>query len=376
MTMELDSRQIDLQEKYRDLGQRLGTRLADRTDVMPDDVWAWCGEQGLLRLVVPEELGGLGYSALDTVLAMEGLGLGCSDLGFLFALNAHIWGSVLPLATLGDEEQIRQFLPPLLDGRQIGAHAITEPGAGSDVRAMEATVTRDADQLVLNGHKQFITAAPVAKLFVIYARQPGAGEDHLSAVIVPAGTPGLSVRDQPKLGLRGAPMGEVLLDECRVPASNLLGEPGSGMAQFTTALEWERCCILAPVLGAMQRQLDRAVRWSRQRRQFGQTIGRFQAVSGRVVDMKLRLDIGQLLLYRAAGLKEGGRRAPLETSEAKLYISEAFVSSSLDAMQIQGGRGYLADAQEAIDLRDAPAGTLFSGTSEIQRNIIARFLGL
>ncbi len=376
MSFVLTATQTELRDRHVDLGRELDALIAGRDDPLPPSAWAWCGEQGLLGMPVARSMGGGGMSALEAVLAMEGLGTGCRDLGFLVAANAHLWGTALPLSSLGTDEQRSRHLPGLLDGTCVGAHCITEPDAGSDIHEMRTTLRVDGTELVLSGHKHFITGAVRAGLFLVYARDPAAGDDALSAALVPADSPGLTVVDQPKLGLRGAPIGEVLLEDCRVPRANLLGKPGAGMAQFATALEWERACIFAPFLGTMRRQLERTIRHARRRRQFGQPIGRFQSTGNRIVDMRMRLDIGRLLLYRTASLKEGGRRAPLEASEAKLYISEAFVSSSLDAMQVRGGAGYLSDSAEARDLRDAPAGTLFSGTSEIQRVIIARFLGL
>lgn len=376
MSFVLTPAQLELRERHKDLGRELQAILDESSGPLPAPAWSWCGRQGLLGLVVPEDLGGVGLDALDGVLAMEGLGTGCTDLGFLIAVNAHLWGTVLPIVSLASPEQRARFLPGLVDGTTVGAHCITEPEAGSDVHGMTTTVIIDGDELVVSGCKHFITGASRAGLFLVYARDPEAGADALSAVLVPADTAGLTVIDQPKLGLEGAPMGEVRLDGCRIPRSLLLGRAGAGMAQFGTALEWERACIFAPVLGAMQRQLDRSIRFARKRRQFGQPIGRFQSVANRIVAMRMRLDVGRLLLYQVAGLKADGGRAPLEASEAKLHISESFVRSSRDAMQIRGGAGYLADAEEARDLRDAPAGTLFSGTSEIQRVIIGRFLGL
>jgi alkylation response protein AidB-like acyl-CoA dehydrogenase len=376
MSFALTPSQIDLRVRHTELGRQLAELLQRLDGPLPADAWRWCGERGLLGPIVSRDLGGGGQSALDTVLAMEGLGAGCPDLGFLIAVNAHLWGTVLPLATLGSDGQRAAWLPPLLAGELVGAHCITESEAGSDVHGMATTIAVDGDGLRIDGHKQFITGASRAGLFLVYGRDPAAGDAALSAVLLPADTPGLEVIDQPKLGLTGAPMGEVRLDGCRAGRDQLLGRAGAGMAQFATALEWERSCIFAPVLGAMQRQLDRAVKRARGRRQFGQPIGRFQSVANRIVDMRMRLDVGRLLLYQVASLKNDGGRAPLESSQAKLHISEAFVRSSLDAMQIHGGTGYLADSEEARDLRDAPAGTLFSGTSEIQRVIIARFLGL
>ena len=331
--------------------------------------WSLLGQEGGFRLPLPPESGGRG--ALATVEAMEAMALGCRDLGFLFAASAHLWGGVLPLVSHGTPEQIETVLPGMLDGSTIVAHGVTEPETGSDVASLRTRIDEVDGRLRISGRKHLVTAAPVADLFVIY----GQGAGGLRGALVPRGCPGLVVREQKKLGLLGAPMGEVDLD-CELPASSALGPAGAGMALFQSALEWERIGIVAPLLGAMDRQLQRTVARARSRKQFGQPIGRFQAVAHRIVDMKLRLDIGRLLVARAAGLQEAGMRAPMEAAQAKLWVTEAFYASSGDAMRTWGGLGYLEDSEEARDLRDAAAGPFYSGTSDVQKNIIARLLGL
>lgn len=360
-------------ERYRGLGAEIATLLKDDGGAEAGFRRAFrrLGEAGIFGLPLPTEQGGGGLGAVATMDAMEGLGLGCSDLGFLFAASAHLWGSVLPLASHADPKLLETFLPGLVDGSIISSHGVTEPDAGSDVGALATRIEERGDELSIRGTKTFITAAPIADLFIVYGRD-AAG---LRAALVPADVGGIEVKDQPKLGLHGAPMGEVRFD-CRVPAELALGPAGAGMAMFHTALEWERIGIVAPLLGAMERQLERAIRRARRRRQFGQAIGRFQSVSNRIVDMKLRLDVGRMLVRRAAGLKEDGKRAPLEAAEAKLYVSEAFLDSSMDAMRTHGAAAYLEGSEEARDLRDAAGGPFYSGTSDVQRNIIARFLGL
>ncbi len=356
-------------ERYRGLGAEIATILQG------EDGFRWAferlGEAGIFGLPLPAEEGGGGVGAVATMDAMEGLALGCADLGFLFAASAHLWGSVMPLAAHGEPALVKRFLPGLLSGALVSSHGVTEPEAGSDVSAMTTRIEQTGDELAIRGTKVYITAAPIADLFIVYGRDQAG----LRAALVPGDTPGIEVRDQPKLGLDGAPMGEVRFD-CRVPADLALGPAGAGMAMFHTALEWERIGIVAPLLGAMDRQLERAIRRARRRRQFGQAIGRFQSVSNRIVEMKMRLDIGRMLVRRAAGLKEDGKRAPLEAAEAKLYVSEAFLASSMDAMRTHGAASYLEGSEEARDLRDAAGGPFYSGTSDIQRNIIARFLGL
>jgi alkylation response protein AidB-like acyl-CoA dehydrogenase len=360
-------------ERYRPLGKEIAELLQEEGQHGSPFRRAFrrLGEAGIFGLPLPEEQGGGGFGAVATVDAMEGLALGCSDLGFLFAASAHLWGSVMPLASHAAPNVVERFLPGLIDGSLISSHGVTEPEAGSDVAALTTRIEEHGDELRVRGTKTYITAAPIADLFIVYGRD-SAG---LRGVIIPGDTPGIEVRCQHKLGLDGAPMGEVRFD-CRLPTDLALGPAGAGMAMFHTALEWERIGIVAPLLGAMDRQLERSIRRARRRRQFGQPIGRFQSVSNRIVDMKLRLDIGRMLVRRAAGLKEDGKRAPLEAAEAKLYVTEAFLASSMDAMRTHGAEAYLQDSEEARDLRDAAGGPFYSGTSDVQKNIIARFLGL
>jgi alkylation response protein AidB-like acyl-CoA dehydrogenase len=369
--------QQTLRDRFATLGAELEPLLqAAAPGAMPRPAWQRLADSGIFGFPVPKSAGGTGRGALDTVLAFEGLGLGCADLGFLFAANAHLWGAVLPLALHGDARQIARWLPPLLDGRTVGAHGVTEEGTGSDVRGMATTMEAHGDLLRVRGSKAYITCAPRADTFLVYTRDARieTARPELGAVLLER-SDGVATDVQDKMGLRGAPMGTMTFDVV-VPGDRAVGAPGSGMAMFTTALEWERACVFAPFVGAMDRQLVRCVRRARSRRQFGSPIGRFQAVSHRIADMKTRLDLSRMLLYRAATAKEGGARAPVEAAQAKLYIAEAFLQSSIDAVRIAGGSGYLDEADAAIELRDAMGGPLFSGTSDIQKNIIAGFLGL
>ena len=215
-------------------------------------------------------------------------------------------------------------------------------------------------------------------MLLVYAAVQGSpGLAGLSAFLVDAATPGLEVSSAfEKMGLRTSPMGEVALTDCLIPAGNRLGPEGAGMAVFNSSMEWERSCLFASTVGAMQRQLDACVEYARSREQFGQPIGKFQSVAGMLADMYVRLEAARLLIYRVAWLKQQGRSAPAEAAAAKLFTSEAWVRSSQDAIQTHGAWGYLKDAGIERDLRDAVAGTIYSGTSEIQRVILARMLGL
>jgi hypothetical protein len=309
---------------------------------------------------------------------MEGLGYACPDGGLLFAINACLWTVTLPILKYGDESQKRRFLPRLCDGSVVGANAASEPAAGSDVFAMTTRAERTDRGWVINGRKTWCTAAPVADLFVVFATtEPSRKALGISAFLVPAGTPGLRVvREIPKMGTRTAPMGELVLEDCRLPADALLGRENRGAEIFQSALEWERGGILAPTLGTMRRQLDRTVEHARKRQQFGQPIGKFQAVAHKIVDMAIRLETARLLVYKYAWRKSRGEDATTESSMAKLHVSECFVQNSLTAVQVFGALGYTVETGLERDLRDSIGGTIYSGTNEIQRNIVARRLGL
>jgi hypothetical protein len=255
---------------------------------------------------------------------------------------------------------------------------MSEPDSGSDAYSLHARATRQADGYVLNGTKMFVTNAPVADMVLIFTTvDPAKKIGGVTAFLVEKGTPGFTVsRNIDKMGLRTAPMGEVILQDCFVPTESRLGPEGAGSAIFNSSMEWERSCILGSHVGAMERQLENSIRYARERRQFGQPIGKFQAVSNRIADMKVRLETARLLLYKVAWLKQTGQPAVMEAAVAKLYLSESFVQSSLDAIRTYGGYGYMTEFEVERDLRDAVGGTLYSGTSDIQRVIIARWLGL
>jgi hypothetical protein len=243
---------------------------------------------------------------------------------------------------------------------------------------MRTRAARHGDTYVLTGTKAFVTNAPVADVFVVYATIDRAlGATGITAFIVEKSTPGLTIgKHAEKMGLRTSPMAEVVLDDCVIPAENRLGREGRGGEIFECSMEWERGCILGSFLGVMRRQLEQCVAHARSRRQFGSPIGKFQSVANRIVDMRMRLDASRPLVYRIGNLKEQNKKALLEASIAKLFVSEALVQSMLDAVQIHGGYGYMTEQGVERDLRDAIASTLYSGTSEIQRNVIARCLGL
>ena len=284
----------------------------------------------------------------------------------------------MPIAEYADVELRRTLVPRLASGALIGANAITEAEAGSDVAAVKTTATRDGDHYTLNGTKSYVTNGPVADVFLVYAAtHADRGFFGLSAFVLDKGTRGLVVgRSFPKIGLHSAPTCEVYFENCRVPASRRLGEEGQGISIFQASMGWERGCLFAAYLGAMDRDLGVAISFARERRQFGRPIGKNQAISHRIADMKLRLEGARLLLYRACWLKDHGRESTLDTSLAKLAVSEAAVQSGLDLLRIHGSIGISGESGIAESLFNALPSTVFSGTSEIQRDLISRSLGL
>ncbi len=340
--------------------------------------WSRCARLGIQGLPVPVAYGGRGLGLPETIAAMEGLGYGCEDNGLVFALNACLWTNTLPILRYGTEDQRRRYLPGLCDGHLVGANGASEAEAGSDIFAMQTTAVRAEGGWTLDGRKTWVTSGPVADLFVCYATtDPARGILGISAFIVPRETPGFRVvREIAKLGIRTVPMGELAFEGCRLPADALLGREGRGAEVFNASMEWERGAILAGTLGAMRRQLERCIEHARTRRQFGQPIGKFQAVAHRIVEMAVRLDTCRPLVYRIGRLKEMGRDATTEAAMAKLHVSRCYVENSLDAVQVFGAAGYAAESGIERELRDSVGSLIYSGTNDIQKNLIARGLGL
>lgn len=379
MDFSLTRQQTERQRRIREWAERtlnddLATR--DRERDFNRAAWRASADLGLPGLIAPSVHGGAQLDPVSAMSALEALGRGSRDNGFSFALNAHLWGCVHPLAAFGSDEQKRAYLPRLSNGEWIGALAATERDAGSDISSLRTQAKRRGDEYVLAGDKALITNAPVADLLVVLATvAQERGAFGLTAFLVERGASGLRVSERvDKMGLSTAQMGEVTLDGCVVPARNRLGAEGAGLAIFNHAMEWERGFIMAFAVGAMERILEVCLAYARQRRQFDRPIGEFQAVSNRLVDMRLRWEAARLLLYRFAWLKQEGRAALAESAMAKLAISDSWVRSCEDAMRIHGGHGYLTETGIERELRDALASLSYSGTGEIQRQIVARWM--
>ncbi len=355
-----------------------GLSERDEKSQFSHENWRKCAQFGIHGLSFPEEYGGSGDDIMSTMLVMEGLGYGTRDNGLVFAINAQMWSVQHPIMVFGTEEQKKKYLPGLCSGDLIGAHGMTEPDSGSDAYSLRTRAEKVDGGYVLNGSKMFVTSAPICDIAVVFATvDPSKGIGGVTGFIIEKDTPGFSLSIPiHKMGLRTSPMGELIMEDCFIPDGNRLGREGAGVSIFSSSMEWERSCILASHIGAMERQLKTNVRYARVRRQFGKPIGKFQSVLNRIADMKVRLETARLLLYKVAWLKKEGKTAITEAAMAKLYISECFVQNSIDAIRTHGGYGYMTEFEVERDLRDSIGGLLYSGTSDIQRTIIARMMGL
>lgn len=371
------------EQVYLHTMQFVKNRLADDYD--PNESywkrtqWLLCGEAGLLGLSVPVSYGGGGYKAQTTARALEAFGTACKDMGLVFSTSAHLFACCMPIAQFGCEEIREQYLPSLCSGAYIGANAITEKGAGSDIYALNCRAIRDNDgSYILNGTKSYVSNGPMADTFVVYARtNPAHGYLGISAFVLEREMPGLVVGEPfHKMGLVSTPACQIALHDCRLPEQYRLGQEGQGAQIFQYSMQWERCCLFASYVGAMERQLQQVLHYAQQRRQFGSSLGKKQVIAHRIADMKLRLETARLLLYRACWLFDQGKDASLAISLSKLAISEAAVQSGLDAIHIHGSSGITRELGIERMLRDAIPSTIFSGTSEMQRDLIAREIGL
>ena len=361
-------RELNAGAQQRDLA-----RSFDRT------LWSKCGDLRLQGLAVPIEHGGRGLDPLSCAMALEALGYGCLDGGLVFAIGAHLLAAAVPLWKHGSEAQRSTYLPRMCNGAWVAANAMTEPDAGSDVFSITTRAVPDADGFRLTGVKTLITNAPTADVAIIFAvtDQEKGFHGGLTAFLVELSTPGV-VRLEPHhtMGVRSCPVGELRLDNVFVSPEAVLGGVGGGSGVFTTAMDWERTCLFATHVGAMDRLLELAIKRARTRRQSGLPIGKFQSVSNRLADMKVNLEAARLLVYQAAWRLEFARTVSLEAAIAKLFTSESLLEAAISAVRIHGGSGLFEENDVERALRDAMSSTIYSGTSDIQRNIIARWLGL
>ena len=362
-------------QRGRQLGEDLGESdliAMDRDQQFDAQAWKQLAAARVLRMCLPASVGGDGRTYAQLVEVLRGLGLACRDNGLLFALGAHLWACLYPISVFATRTQRARYLERLMSGELIAAHAATEEQAGSDIGAIQTTARKLSDCYVLNGAKSFITNAPIAGLFLVLARVDETRG--LTAFLVERESAGLKCSaNVPKMGLRTSQMGTVEFRDCTIPLSSVLGEEGGGMTVFACSMELERVFILAPAIGAMERLLQRCVDYSRARCQSGKPIA---PVGNRIVEIKRRIMCCHALLTSFAVRKDLGGFLGVESAMAKLQISEAWVETCLDAMQIHGGKGYLVEGEIERELRDAIASRIYSGTSDVQRSAIATFMRL
>ena len=351
----------------------------DRAQTFPRELWRQCAAVGLLGLPAPEEYGGVGADPLSCAIALEALGYGCRDGGLVFSICAHVLACVVPVWQHGSEEQKARYLGGLCDGTLIGAHAITEADSGSDSFAMRLRAERSGGGWRLNGSKTFISNGPVADVVVVFAVTDADKGFHggVTAFLVERGVAGFSSGQKfAKMGLRTSPVGELVFEDALLPDEAVLGAVGGGASVFGTAMDWERSLLVAAHVGTIERLLETSIAYARTRSQFGQAIGKFQAVAHKIADMKVHLEAARLLVYRTASRLTVSRSISLDAAVTKLFVSESLVRTALDAVQLHGGYGFMEEYEVERALRDAIGSTLYSGTSEMQRNIIGRWLGL
>ncbi|WP_129727469.1 acyl-CoA dehydrogenase [Ectobacillus funiculus] len=331
-------------------------------------------ELGLTGIPWPEEYGGIGSDYLAYCIAVEELSRVCASTGV--TLSAHVSLAGWPLYTFGTEEQKQLYLRPLAEGKKIGAYGLTEPGSGSDAGGMKTTAKRDGDHYVLNGSKIFITNGGVADIYIVFAlTDPGVKHRGTSAFIVEANAPGFSIgKKEAKLGIRSSPTTEIIFEDCRVPARNLLGAEGQGFKIAMQTLDGGRNGIAAQAVGIAQGALDAAVAYAKERRQFGKPIIEQQGIAFKLADMATQVEAARLLTYQAAWLESTGLPYSKESAMSKLFAGDAAMKVTVEAVQVFGGYGYTKDYPVERFMRDAKITQIYEGTQEIQRLVISRIL--
>ncbi|MGQ9559802.1 MAG: acyl-CoA dehydrogenase [Candidatus Oleimicrobiaceae bacterium] len=378
MDFALSADQRLVQEMVREFAQKELKPMAatiDQTQQFPWDNLTKMAKLGLLGMIVPEEYGGGGMDFVSLAVAIEEISRVCASTGVITAVNNSL--VAYPILTFGNEEQKRAYLPLLCSGQKVGAFALTEPVAGSDVAGMQSSARRDGGHYVLNGAKRFITNGGEAGVYVVFAyTDPGQRHKGISAFIVERGYPGFTVgKHEETMGIRASANCELVFEDCKVPVENLLGREGEGFKIAMHTLDVSRIDIGAQAVGLAQGCLDEALRYSRERRQFGEPIANFQFIQGMLAQMATSIEAARLLVYRAAWLKDSGaKRFSVEASMAKLFASEVAVECARKAVQIHGGYGYSREFAVERLYRDAKVMEIYEGTSQIQSLVIARGL--
>jgi isovaleryl-CoA dehydrogenase len=346
----------------------------DRTNEFPRDLWPQMGELGLHGITVEEEYGGIGLGYLEHVIAVEEISRASASVGLSYGAHSNL--CINQIRRNGSEEQKRRYLPKLIAGEHLGALAMSEPGSGSDVVSMRTRAEKRGDRYVLNGNKMWITNGPGADVLVVYAKtDPDAGPRGMTAFIIEKGFKGFSTQQKlDKIGMRGSDTCELVFEECEVPEENVLGQVGRGVNVLMSGLDYERAILAAGPLGIMQACMDVVLPYIHERKQFGQPIGTFQLVQGKVADMYVNMNAAKAYVYAVAKACDRGETTREDAAGAILYAAEQATKCALDAIQLLGGNGYINDYPTGRLLRDAKLYEIGAGTSEIRRMLIGREL--
>ncbi|MGH2718166.1 MAG: acyl-CoA dehydrogenase family protein [Actinomycetota bacterium] len=382
MDYDLPDETVELRRVVRDFAEgevRPRAADADANGELPMDVVAGMGQLGLFGLVIPEAYGGAGAEFINLCVAIEELAR--VDSSVAITLSAGVGLGAMPFVLFGSEEQRQAWLPPMAAGEVLGAFGLTEASGGSDAGALRTTARDDGEEWVIDGAKAFITNAgtPISRVVCVAAITGAAerGGKQISTICVPHGTPGFTVgRAYRKLGWRASDTRELIFEDCRVPLGNLVGERGAGYRNFLTILDGGRVAIAALAVGLAQGCLEESMSYARRRTAFGREIGGYQAIQFKLADMATRIAVAREQVYKAAWLRDRGRPFKTAASMAKLFASEVAMDAAREAVQIHGGYGYIEEFAVARHFRDAKILEIGEGTSEIQRMLIARELGL
>ncbi|NLL73447.1 MAG: acyl-CoA dehydrogenase [Clostridiales bacterium] len=348
---------------------------SDSLESFSPQVWEKISEFGLLGITVDEKYGGLNESYLTAAIVFEALGYGCENNGLIFMINNHIWVAQNLIYLYGSETLKEKYLEDMVAGKRIGSIAITEAESGSDAFGMTTQAVLDGEDYILNGTKMFISNGPIADIFIVFAVTEKEPKKKITAFVVEKQFLGVSTgADIEKMGLGACPTSEIILDQVRVPKENILGNFNSGSYILMGAIEWERFYEFVPHIGAMKRVIERCGRYAKERKQFGKSIEEYQAISHKIADMEIKLELARLMMYKIAWLKDNQRNAFKEVSMFKIFVSESYIKACRDAMQIFGAYGYTKEYGIEREMRDALASSIHSGTNEVLRNTVYKYI--